>query len=132
MANPHIVKTPNPFTAAVNTKQARNKAIIGFSRFRPIGRVFQITAVEIVHLLTSRSVPASSLSGSKIPASASGIQSSFRKLTSPQSSEAFHQTSCLPTYFELGKLSTRKNTSLNCKLSPISVNRAVWCRIAIR
>jgi hypothetical protein len=132
MANPQIVKTPNPFTPEVNTKQARNKAIIGFSRFRPIGRVFQITAVKIVHLLTILSVPASGWPGPGLPASASGIQSSFRQLTSPQSSEAFHQTSFLPTYFERWKLSTRKNYSLNCKLYPISIHRAVWCRVPVQ
>jgi len=63
MANPQIVKTPNPFTPVDNTKQAGNKAIIGFSRFRPIGRVFQNTAVKIVHLLTILSLPASGWPG---------------------------------------------------------------------
>ena len=61
MANPQIVKTPNPFTPEVNTKQARNKAIIGFSRFRPIGRVFRIRAVKADHPLT---IPSLSASGS--------------------------------------------------------------------
>ena len=70
MANPHIVKPPNPFTPEVNTKQARNKAIIGFSRFRPIGRVFRITAVKSDHPLTLPSLSASGPPGPRILASA--------------------------------------------------------------
>ena len=107
-------------------------ATVWVSTFRPIGRVFRITAVKAVHLLTIPSLPASGRPGPRIPASASGIQSSFRELTSPQSSEAFHQTSFLPTFFERLEISTRRSASLDCKLYPISINWDVWCRVAIR
>jgi len=107
-------------------------ATVCVSACRPVGRVFSNTAVKAVHLLTFPSVPAASLSGSRIPASASGIQPSFRELTSPQSSEAFYQKSFLPTFFERLKLSTRRNAPLDCKLYPICINRDVLCRVAIR
>ena len=102
------------------------------STIRLIGRVFRITAVKAVHLLTFPSVPAASLSGSRIPASASGIQPSFRELTSLQSIEAFHEKSFLPTFFERLKVSTRRNASPDCKLYPISIHRAVWRRVSVQ
>jgi hypothetical protein len=77
MANPQIVKAPSPFTREVNTKQARTKAIIRFSRFRPIGRVFQITSVKAVHPLTILSLPASGWPRPRIPASRSFARPSF-------------------------------------------------------
>jgi len=80
-------------------------ATVWVAIFRPIGRVLSNTAVKIVHLLTIPSSPASGRSGSRTPANASGIEPSFRELTSPQSSEAFHQKSCLSTFFERLKLS---------------------------
>ena len=132
MANPQIVKTLSPFTPEVNTKQARTKAIIRFSRFRPIGRVFQITVVKAVHLLTILSLPASGWPGPRIPASASRTQPSFRELTSPQSSKASHQTSFLPTFFERLKVSTRRNAPLDCKFYLTCIDRAVWCRVTVR
>jgi hypothetical protein len=52
MTNPQIAITPSPFAPKAITEQPRTKAIIHFSRFRPIGRIVRITAVKIVHLLT--------------------------------------------------------------------------------
>jgi hypothetical protein len=92
-------------------------ATIGVSSFRPIGRVFRITAVKAVHPLTIPSVPASSLSGSRIPASASGIQSSFREFTSPQSD--LPQSGCLVPRSLLPSLSSYLAQSRKvCALSP--------------
>ena len=70
MANPQTVNTLSPFTPEVDTKQARNKAIIRFSRFRPIGRVFSIRAVKADHPLTIPSLSMSGLPGHRTRASA--------------------------------------------------------------
>lgn len=80
-------------------------ATVWVSTFRPIGRVFHITSVKVVHPLTILSLPASGWPGPRIPASASRTQASFQDLTPPQSIEACHQTSCLPTFIERLKLS---------------------------
>ena len=66
-------------------------SIAGVSTFRPIGRVFHITAVKAVHPLTILSLPASGWPGPRPPASASRTQPSLQDLTPPQSIEACHQ-----------------------------------------
>lgn len=100
--------------------------------FCPIGRVFHNTTVKAVHPLTIPSLPASGWPGPRFPASAARIQPSFRELTPPQLSEAFQQSSFIPAFFERLKVSTRNNDSLNGKLYPISINRAVWRRVPVQ
>ena len=107
-------------------------ATVCVSIIRPIGRLFHITTVKAVHPLTFLSLPASDWAGPRLPASASRIQPPFRELTSSQSIKACHQTSFLPAFFERLKLSTRRKDSLNCKLHPISFNRAVWRRVPVQ
>ena len=102
------------------------------SIFCPFGRVFHITTVKVVHPLTIRSLPASGWPGPRLPDSVSRTQPSFRELTPPQSIKACHQTSFLPAFFERLKLSTRRKDSLNRKLSPISIHRAVWRRVPVQ